>query len=242
MFRRIHYYSNIVSQMTNKLLLLHGALGSHSDFSELESILAHSFEIYKFNFSGHSGNELNSEFSIDTFVNDAKEFIEHHDVAPVSIFGYSMGGYVALKLAAKYPNLVNKIITLGTKFNWSKESTDEQVKLLDHNLIEQKVPKFAQALKEKHGFENWKTVLRKTADMMLSLGNGSAMTKEEFSQINHEVFICLGSDDNMVTKEESVEVTSYLKNGKLKIIEGFKHPIETINKTKLAEIIIENLQ
>ena len=231
----------------NKLLLLHGGLGSEADFSELAWLLMPEYLALTMDFRGHGGNLIDNDFSINVFVNDTKNLIDFLNfadplnVAPFNIFGYSMGGYVALNLALTHPNLVNKIITLGTKFNWSKESAEQQVKMLNPDVIEQKVPKFAESLRIKHAPQDWKTLMRKTADMMINLGNGDAMTTEDFSRIEHEVLICVGSEDNMVTHEESAEVASHLKNGKLKIIEGFKHPIETVDKNKLAEIINEFL-
>lgn len=222
----------------NKLLLLHGALGSQIDFSELKSILSDR-EIYTFNLSGHGGNEFNTDFSIDQFVNETRDFIEQHNLSPVNLFGYSMGGYVVLKLALTHPHLVNKIITLGTKFHWSKDSVEKQVRTMNPELIEQKVPKFAETLRTKHARQDWKILMQKTADLMTDLGDGAAMTKDDFSKIQHEVLISVGSEDTMVTQEESAQVASYLKNGKLKIIEGFKHPIDVVDKGKLAEIVNE---
>ena len=54
-----------------------------------------------------------------------------------------MGGYVALQLANKHPKYVQKIITLGTKFAWDKETAAKEVKMLNPEKIEEKIPAFA---------------------------------------------------------------------------------------------------
>ena len=59
--------------------------------------------------------------------------------------GHSMGGYVALKLALKRPELVDRIITLGTKFNWTPEVAAKEVKMLnpDTNMISMAIKRSA---------------------------------------------------------------------------------------------------
>ena len=103
--------------MKTKLLLLHGALGSRQQFEPWKKILADSFEVFDFNFSGHGGYLIDGPFSIDQFVQDTMAIINENDLDSPNIFGYSMGGYVALKLAHDFPGSVNRIITLGPNFD-----------------------------------------------------------------------------------------------------------------------------
>ncbi|HUR31724.1 MAG TPA: alpha/beta hydrolase [Saprospiraceae bacterium] len=228
--------------MKHPLLLLHGALGATDQFVELKERLQSDFEVYDLNFSGHGGNLVGERFSIDLFVCDTLSFLDRNQIPIADIFGYSMGGYVALKLASDFPGRVNKIITFGTKFNWTKESAEKEVKMLIPDVIEEKVPHFAAALRQRHSPEDWKLVITCTAQMMLDLGNGQAMTKEDFQKIENEVMICVGSEDNMVTFEESKVVADYLPKGIVKVVDGFKHPIEAVDKEKLVILIKESLK
>lgn len=221
-----------------KILLLHGALGSIDQFAELRSLLT-DFEIHTFNFSGHGGNKIQSDFSIDLFAQDTLNYLQNNGIENTNIFGYSMGGYVALKLVFGHLDLVDKIMILGTKFNWTKESAEKEVKMLDPEVVEIKVPKFAETLRKRHHPEDWKSVMHQTAQMMTALGNGSAMKYEDFKSIKNEVLICLGSEDNMVTQDESSIVVDHLPNGELMLLEGFKHPVEMVDKLKLAKTIRE---
>src|SRR5689334_9363840 len=99
--------------MKKTLLLLHGALGSEEQFSGLKQSLENNFRVFSLNFSGHGGRILPGKFSIDLFVNDVLEFIRMHSFERINIFGYSMGGYVALKLASHHPDSIERIMTLG---------------------------------------------------------------------------------------------------------------------------------
>lgn len=150
-----------------------------------------------------------------------------------------MGGYVGLNLAKHYPHLVDKIITLGTKFNWSKEAAEKEIKMLDPFIIEQKVPKFAKMLKGLHTPNDWKELLRKTAKMMLNLADGKKLNNDDLNLINHKILIGIGSLDKMVSIDESKNAANNLANGQLKIIEVSHHPFEKNNPEQMATIIEE---
>src|SRR5688572_15290055 len=114
------------------LLLLHGAIGAASQFEKLTQLLQPDFEVFSLNFSGHGGKEIPEPgFNMPLFANDVLTFMEEKQLDKVDIFGYSMGGYVALYLALHYPEKVNRIMTLGTKFDWSPEIAAHETRMLN---------------------------------------------------------------------------------------------------------------
>ena len=168
----------------NPVLLLHGALGSSSQLEPLKQKLeARGKEVFMLNFSGHSGVPSRGSFGIEIFADDVLTFIDKQNLNRVDIFGYSMGGYVAVWLALKHPERVGKIITLGTKFDWSPESAEQEVRKLNAEKIQEKVPAFARILEHRHAPNDWKELLSKTRDMMLSLGNQPLLTEENLKTI-----------------------------------------------------------
>lgn len=221
------------------LLLLHGALGSKKQFADLAVILESHFTVHSMDFEGHGEYKSNSDFSIDLFVNNVLDYLEKHKLKQVSIFGYSMGGYVAMKAALTFPERINKIVTLGTKVDWSISSAEKEIKLLNPEIIEQKLPHFAKALEEEQTANDWKTVMLKTAKMMLDLANDSHLTEEDFREIQNEVIVGIGELDNMVTFEESSWLASTLPHGKLVTLEQCLHPIQKV-KTDLLIGFIKN--
>lgn len=225
--------------MKKKLVLLHGALGSEVQFLHWKEELGRYFNVFTFNFSGHGGSPVQELFSIDLFVRNTLEFLATQSPGPFCIFGYSMGGYVALKLAHDHPDQIEKIITLGTKFRWNPEAAAKEVMMMNPEIIEHKVPKFAAMLAERHYPEDWKKIMTSTGEMMTRLGDGQAMTEEEISQIHTPVLVCLGKEDHMVTRDESARVAGCLINGRLKIIDGFKHPFETVDLEILSSICLD---
>jgi pimeloyl-ACP methyl ester carboxylesterase len=56
----------------------------------------------------------NIEISIHQIVDDSVALIRHLGFSSVNLLGHSMGGFVALDLAIRYPDCVNKLILAGT--------------------------------------------------------------------------------------------------------------------------------
>jgi hypothetical protein len=57
-------------------------------------------------------------------------------------------------------------------------------------IIEAKVPAFARVLSERHGAENWKKVLSRTADMMMEMGDKSPLMLTDYQTIKRLVAYC----------------------------------------------------
>ena len=80
--------------------------------------------------------------------------------------------------------------------------------------------------------------MTKTSTMMTKLGNQGALERKDFEKIKNQVLICIGDEDKMVSIRESKEVADILPNGELKIIPGFRHPIETNDVDLLSSILL----
>jgi pimeloyl-ACP methyl ester carboxylesterase len=219
------------------IIFLHGAIGAEDQLQPLRDHFSkNNFATYSFSFSGHGKIPFRDKFGIEQFSDELKKFILENALEKPHIFGYSMGGYVALYLAAKDPELFGTVITLGTKFNWSKETAEKEIKMLDPKAIEEKVPRFATALQQRHG-EEWKLLLQRTSEMMLSLGNDNLLSETAVKQITTPVIIGLADHDNMVTFEETVNVYRQLQNASFFVLANTRHPIETVDAAMLYNVV-----
>lgn len=220
------------------IIILHGALGSKKQFEQLQKQLKDYFCVHVLDFEGHGGHLSNRAFSIERFAENVLSYMKKNNLENPIVFGYSMGGYVALYLSTldKY---FQKIITLGTKFDWSAESAQKEAQMLNPDKIMEKVPKYAQYLELLHG-KQWKEVVSSTKQMMLAMGQGNRLENIDFEQITTPVTIGWGSEDTMVTKEESAAVANLLPNADFQILAGVKHPIQMIENSVLKEFIISN--
>ncbi len=100
------------------IILLHGAIGTACQLQPLSAALSkYNFKTHTLNFSGHGKASFQTDFGIEQFAAELEVFIETNNLIQPAVFGYSMGGYVALHLAYTKPGLLGTIITLGTKFD-----------------------------------------------------------------------------------------------------------------------------
>lgn len=226
-----------------KILLLHGAIGDSEQLKPLDKLLAVDHIVYRLNFNGHGGTPfLGDPFSIEGFAQEVIDFLSIHHISSINIFGFSMGGYVAMYLAKHHPNKVNKLITLATKFYWDDAIAAKESTLLDPQKIEEKIPAFAAQLKKRHDPQDWKIVLHKTAEMLLKMGNNNTIKMQEYQSIKHPVLVMLGDRDKMVSFEETLKIYQQLANAQLSILPGTQHPIESVNIPRLAFEIKSFLQ
>ena len=86
------------------LIILHGALGASKEFELVKEILSDVFQVHTLDFNGHGSNTDESVFYIDGFSNDLRKLISEKGLDTPFVFGYSMGGYVALYHEYLFPN------------------------------------------------------------------------------------------------------------------------------------------
>lgn len=219
------------------VLLLHGALGSKTQLDPLKALLeTKGRTVYLMNFSGHSGSPFAKNFGIETFAEDVLDFLRQNSLSKVDIFGYSMGGYVALWFAHLNPEKAGKIVTLGTKFDWSVESAEKETKKLNAEKIEEKVPAFARILQNRHAPNNWKELLTKTSTMMRGLGATPLLTAPMLASLKNEVYVLLGDQDDMADRNFSEEVSKILPNATFNLLPETPHPIEKVNLSHIAAL------
>lgn len=220
------------------LLLLHGALGSAATLQPLQEILAPHYAVHSLNFSGHGGEPLpQASFRIEQFANDVMRYLDQHEIPQVDVFGYSMGGYVALYLALNHPERFRRVFTLATKFAWSPETAAKEIKLLQPDKIQEKVPEFASMLASRHAPIDWREVVMGTADMMQQLGQQPLLTADILPKISAPVRVSVGDRDNMVSVEETTWAYRLLPSGSLLVLPDTPHPLEMADPMRLLQEI-----
>lgn len=109
------------------ILFLHGFPMSKSIWSSLIEKLDDSYRCIAPDLSGY-GSSLpvsNQQPSIDSYADDIAQFSSTVIQEPVIVVGISMGGMIALAIAARYPELLQGLILLHT----SQQADDEESKL-----------------------------------------------------------------------------------------------------------------
>jgi pimeloyl-ACP methyl ester carboxylesterase len=98
------------------LVVLNGFAATSSDWDpSFIDVLASSNELILVDYRGIGCSTDNGRpFDIDQLADDAARIIEILDVNRPSVLGWSMGGFIAQRLAMQHPDRINKLILLST--------------------------------------------------------------------------------------------------------------------------------
>jgi pimeloyl-ACP methyl ester carboxylesterase len=133
------------------LVLLHGALGDATQLAPLATRLGDGRRVVVIELEGHGATPLRDRpLRIESFADDVIARLDRQGIARADVFGYSMGGYVALYLAATSSARIARVATLATKLAWTPEVAARESAMLDPVVIRTKVPRFAAALEARH--------------------------------------------------------------------------------------------
>lgn len=112
------------------ILLLHGFCGSSAYFEEILPELTSNYRCIVPDLRGHGESDApNSSYSIDEMADDLIGLLNVLEIAKVTILGHSLGGYITLSIAERYPERVNAFgLIHSTAYPDSEEAKEKRLK------------------------------------------------------------------------------------------------------------------
>lgn len=134
--RGISYHFEVHQEKKDlpSLVLLHGFMGSGKNFSHLIPSLKTFSNPITIDLLGHGqteGAELHYRFSTKEQVADITKLISEQFPLPLYLYGYSMGGRLALQLALHRPDLYRGLILESSTFGIENETERQARQALD---------------------------------------------------------------------------------------------------------------
>src|SRR5688500_3525801 len=228
--------------MATDTILLHGALGDARQLAPLADRLTQLGlgRPTLMELPGHGATPLGErEFRIEAFADAVLVELDARGISQANFFGYSMGGYVALHLAATAPAHVRRVTTLATKLAWTPAVAARESSMLDAATIREKVPKFAAVLDQRHTAIGWEALLAHTAALLRDLGEQPRLTPAVYAGIAQPARIAVGDRDTTGSIDECVEAVRVLPRGELEIHPGTPHPFEKAPLERIARSLAE---
>jgi len=94
------------------LILLHGLLGSSRNWQTVGRDLSAHFHVYALDLRNHGSSPHADEMSYDVLVADVLAWLDLNGLASVTLLGHSLGGKVAMSLACRHPERVERLIVV----------------------------------------------------------------------------------------------------------------------------------
>ena len=169
-----------------KNIFLHGALASHQQFNFYKSLF--DGEWLAPDLIGHGSYPLAElqTMTIPALLSQVKSIIDQEGC--VNIFGYSLGGYIALLLAHQFPHQVNKVITLGTIIHWDENIYTREATFLNPSFLLEKVPAFVSSLQQIHETP-WQILLQHTNILLQDITTHQYLAPEILQEIKSDIYI-----------------------------------------------------
>jgi pimeloyl-ACP methyl ester carboxylesterase len=205
------------------LLLLHGAFGTVEGWGAFTPTLAKGRQVIVVELQGHGRTgDIDRPLAFTTMAEDVAQLLKQLSLKDVDVFGYSMGGDVALALAMKYPELVRKLAVLGSGTGSTKDTYDpetyKQFKSITPENFNFPVMKDPYT-KVAPDPSKWPVLVSKIVKMD---DNFKGFPAKDVKSIKAQTLIMMG-DRDAVRVEHAVEMYRMIPNSQLAIFPAGDH-------------------
>lgn len=239
-------------------LLLHGFMGSHHDFDRIVPYL--NGPILLPDLLGHGKSLTKSSyerFSIEYQISDLATLIKQKMAPPVNLWGYSMGGRLALGLALKHPELIKHLVlessTAGLMTLTERLKRRRHDQRLAQVLLQDGLPAFVSFWSELALFSSQKRLPQKQrkfiqqqrleqdsfclANSLLGMGTGKMPNYwPQLEKLKLPVTLLAGELDPKYTKI-TAQMQKLLPQGQRYLIHAAGHNVHLEQPRTVAEIV-----
>jgi pimeloyl-ACP methyl ester carboxylesterase len=219
-------------------LLLHGGLANAETWGMQREALAAGRRVLLPEQRGHGHTADVGDIDYELMSKDTIEFIEAVPGGPVDLVGWSDGGNIGLHVALQRPDLVRKLVVIGSNFHYEgvlpalvegmggDENEDEPDMLRDmYRAVSPDGPDHWSVLKAKV-VHLWKTA--------------PTLTEADLATIEQPVLVIVGDDDAIYT-HHTIAMYDALPQGQLAIVPGSSHLVPVEKPDAVNRLIIDFL-
>ncbi|MEQ9402358.1 MAG: alpha/beta fold hydrolase [Cyclobacteriaceae bacterium] len=94
------------------LVVLHGVFGSSDNWQTVGKVFAEEYKVFLVDQRNHGNSPHSDDFDYEVMADDIIELMNNEDLAKAHVLGHSMGGKVAMHLATRFPERIDKLIVV----------------------------------------------------------------------------------------------------------------------------------
>ena len=131
--RDTHLFISDTQSSRTPIVFSHGLLWSHKMYDRVIQDLKKEFRCiaYDHRGQGESAPVTTRTVPIEQITEDAIALIESLDIGPVHFVGLSMGGFVGMRIAARRPDLIRRLVLISTASEEEPAKNHKKYRLLN---------------------------------------------------------------------------------------------------------------
>ena len=219
------------------LLLLHGGLVDGDSFAQQTPVFAERFRVIVPDRRGHGRTaDVDGPISYDVMADDTVAFIEALGTGPAHLVGWSDGGNVGLLVAIKRPDLVRRLVTIGSNFS-ADGLTREAVESFKPGTPTSIVPMMHETWKVNAvDPDRFDTVLEKMQQCWFDY----AIPAADLARITAPTLVMVG-DDDITRFEHTIELYDTVPDAQLAVIPGASHLVPLEKPDLVNQLVLDFL-
>lgn len=239
------------------LLFAHGLFWSHEMFGPQVKKFKENYTVIAYDHRGQGKSEyMGDGLSLDFLTEDALELIDRVAGKPVHFIGLGMGGFIGLRLAARYPHKIKSLVLLETSASPEPVENLPKYRFLNglikwFGFIPLVTAKLMQVLfaeswvknpENRNAYKFWKKQLRKNKKSLYKSFE-AVMSREgvedEIRTIRCPVMVIVGDEDVATKSEKAKYLQMAIPDSRLHVLPGSGHSI-SIEKPDAVNTLIQD--
>jgi len=239
-------YYEIHGEGPETIMFAHGLLMNHHMFDYQVEAFRKQYRCIRFDFRGHGNSEITPNgYDMESLTDDTAKLIRELNDKPCHFLGFSMGGFVGLRLAIQYPELLNSLVIVD-----SSAGPEPKMNILKYKLMNVAARwlgtgavagRVLRIMFSKSFLKNpdraeerrrWRKFIEEMDPRSRYRAVNGVINREdvfdEIDRITLPVLILVGEQDRATPPEKSRRMHERIPNSELAIIPGSGHtaPIE----------------
>lgn len=230
-------------------VLIHGIFATKEIMNPLFNYYKKNYHVISYDVRGHGESDKPEKLTLDDYADDLAAIIDYYEMDKPIVIGLSMGSYITLKTAEKYPSLASRIVLIGTRggkvslmqkaVEANGGNTDIDLKEMGRLISGRVYPPnttpemIAEYFRGNRGKTELSNDERK--NIYASLAHYDMMS--DIDKVEIPVLLLVGQFDGLNPPAESKIVHDALKDSKLHVIEGAGHIIFFEKKGEVISLV-----
>ncbi len=240
--RKFHSYlgEKIAYEIVGKgqtLVLIHGFLGSRNSFKPLIQRLKNQYKVLSIDLPGHGDSSpIGYVHDMELLADLLKSLLDKNRLRRVFLIGHSLGGYVTLAFAEKYPDQLKGLVLLNSTATAdstmrlkSRNQLIELIKKDREKAIGLLIPSFFQgdSQKTKRLIRDYKKEARRCSTRGI-IASIEGMKKRVDREIvlkfaPYPYLVLIGENDGILDTDQQILEGSLGEEGRYEILENSSH-------------------